>query len=76
VISSVIGRPVTFADVPRSEYAVMLLRAGLTSRMATTVANAEAGIAAGAFDTESGDLQRLIGRKSTPVAAVLAANGP
>jgi NAD(P)H dehydrogenase (quinone) len=76
VISSVIGKPVTFADVPRSEYAVMLLRAGLTSRMATTVANAEAGIAAGAFDTESGDLQRLIGRKSTPVAAVLAANGP
>ena len=65
--------PVAYVDLPETEYIAVLEGAGLPAPIAHTFADADTGIAAGALDTESGDLQMLIGRNSTPAAAVLSA---
>ncbi|MFZ2175594.1 MAG: SDR family oxidoreductase [Rhodococcus sp. (in: high G+C Gram-positive bacteria)] len=72
IISSVVGAPVEYQDLPQPEYAALIEGAGLPSPVAAMLADSDAGVAAGALDTDSGDLQKLIGRKSTPAATVLA----
>ncbi len=72
VIAQVTGKPVEYKDVPESEYREILLGGGLPDFVATMLASADAGIARGDLDTESGDLRTLIGRSSTPVAEVLS----
>ncbi|MEN0133729.1 MAG: SDR family oxidoreductase [Rhodococcus sp. (in: high G+C Gram-positive bacteria)] len=69
VISSVLGKPVSYKDLPQSEYAAVLEGAGLPAPIASMLADSDAGVAAGALDTESGDLQTLIGRNSTPAVS-------
>ncbi|MDI9894648.1 SDR family oxidoreductase [Rhodococcus sp. IEGM 1381] len=71
VIGDVSGKPVVYKDVTESEYAAILEGAGLPDFVATMLASADAGISRGELDTDSGDLQTLIGRASTPVAEVL-----
>ncbi|WP_032376313.1 SDR family oxidoreductase [Rhodococcoides fascians] len=73
VIGDVSGKPVVYKDVPESEYAAILEGAGLPGFVATMLASADAGISRGELDTDSGDMQALIGRASTPVAEVLRA---
>ncbi|OZE85849.1 NAD(P)-dependent oxidoreductase [Rhodococcus sp. 15-649-2-2] len=73
VIGDVSGKPVVYKDVPESEYAAILEGAGLPDFVATMLASADAGISRGELDTDSGDMQALIGRASTPVAEVLRA---
>jgi len=70
-LSGVVGKPVVYKDLSREEYTQVLEGAGVPSQFAAVLADSDAGIAAGALDTESGDLQRLIGRDATPVADVL-----
>ena len=72
VISSVLGKPVSYKDLPQAEYAAVLEGAGLPAPIASMLADSDAGVAVGALDTESGDLQKLIGRNSTPAATALA----
>ncbi|WP_072805963.1 SDR family oxidoreductase [Rhodococcoides yunnanense] len=71
VIAQVTGKPVEYTDVPPAEYKQILLGAGLPEFVADMLASADAGISRGELDTDSGDLQKLIGRKSTPAAEVL-----
>jgi NAD(P)H dehydrogenase (quinone) len=71
VIAEVSGKAVDYKDVSESEYSAILLGAGLPDFVAEMLASADAGIARGDLDTESGDLRTLIGRASTPVAGVL-----
>ncbi|CCQ17910.1 putative nucleoside-diphosphate-sugar epimerase [Rhodococcus sp. AW25M09] len=73
VIANISGKPVVYKDVGESEYAGILAGAGLPDFVATMLASADAGISRGELDTDSGDLQALIGRPSTPVAEVLRA---
>lgn len=73
VIGEVHGKQVVYEDVPESAYAAILEGAGLPDVVATMLASADAGISRGELDTDSGDLQTLIGRASTPVAEVLRA---
>ncbi|MCQ4120812.1 SDR family oxidoreductase [Rhodococcus tibetensis] len=70
--SAAVGSPVSYKDLPQSEYAALLEGAGLPAPVAQMLADSDAGIATGALDTQSGDLHKLIGRNSTPVATVLA----
>ncbi|MGW0019414.1 SDR family oxidoreductase [Rhodococcus sp. NPDC003382] len=70
-LSGVVGKPVVYKDLSREEYTQVLEGAGVPSQFAAVLADSDAGIAAGALDTDSGDLQRLIGRDATPVADVL-----
>ncbi|MGA9873368.1 MAG: SDR family oxidoreductase [Rhodococcus sp. (in: high G+C Gram-positive bacteria)] len=71
VIASIMGKPVVYRDLPEDEYRGALQGAGLPAALAEMLAGADAGIARGDLDTDSGDLQKLIGRSSTPVADVL-----
>lgn len=71
LISELSGRTVVYEDLAEAEYALALENAGLPDSVATMLASSDAGIARGELDTESGDLQNLIGRRSTPVADVL-----
>ena len=72
-ISDVAGSTVTYENLPEDRYAEMLESAGVPGPFAKILANSDAGIAAGVLDIDSGDLQKLIARSSTPVADVLRA---
>lgn len=71
VIAQVSGKPVEYKNVSEAEYKSILEGAGLPDFVANMLASADAGIARGELDTDSGDLQKLIGRPSTPVAEIL-----
>ncbi|SNS36895.1 SDR family oxidoreductase [Rhodococcoides kyotonense] len=71
VISENAGKPVQYKDVSEAEYRGILEGAGLPDFVAEMLASADAGISRGDLDTDSGDLQKLIGRASTPVASIL-----
>ncbi|KAA0022240.1 SDR family oxidoreductase [Antrihabitans cavernicola] len=72
-LSAVAGKTVEYRDLPKDAYANVLQEAGLPADYAAVLADSDAGIAVGALDVTSGDLQRLIGRPSTPVADVFRA---
>ncbi|MEU1207604.1 SDR family oxidoreductase [Nocardia sp. NPDC005825] len=73
VISEVSGTPVRYEDLPQQDYAAALQGAGLDAGYAAVLADADAGIAGGVLAVDSGDLQRLLGRPTTPVAEVFRA---
>ncbi|MEE2032494.1 KR domain-containing protein, partial [Rhodococcus sp. CC-R104] len=71
ILSAVVGAPVAYKDLPQDEYVKVLEGAGVPAQFAQILADSDAGIAAGALDTDRDDLRRLIGRPSTPAAEVL-----
>jgi NAD(P)H dehydrogenase (quinone) len=71
VIATATGKPVAYNDVSEEDYRGILQGAGLPDFVAVMLSSADAGIARGDLDTDSGDLQKLIGRSSTPVAGIL-----
>lgn len=73
VISEVAGTSVRYQDLPRNEYAEVLEKAGMPADFASVYADSDTGIGAGWLEVTGGDLQKLIGRPSTPVAEVLRA---
>ncbi|MGN5240235.1 SDR family oxidoreductase [Rhodococcus sp. SJ-3] len=73
VLSRVLGTEVTYKDLPQAEYATVLEGAGVPAPFAQVLADSDAGIAAGALDTDGHDLRRLIGRPTTKLADVLGA---
>ncbi|MGW5228876.1 SDR family oxidoreductase [Nocardia niigatensis] len=73
VISEVSGKPVRYQDLSQADYAAALRAAGLDAGYAAALADADAGIADGILAVDSGDLRRLLGRPSTPVAEVFRA---
>ncbi|WP_137810272.1 MULTISPECIES: SDR family oxidoreductase [unclassified Gordonia (in: high G+C Gram-positive bacteria)] len=66
------GASVQYRDLSEADYQAALVSAGLPEPVAAMLAGADAGISRGELDTDSGDLQSLIGRSSTPVAEVIA----
>ncbi len=73
IIAETTGKEVAYQDLSEADYAAALVGAGLPDFVATMLSSADAGISRGELDTDSGDLQKLIGRPSTPVADVLKA---
>ncbi|NKY89720.1 SDR family oxidoreductase [Nocardia veterana] len=71
VISTLTGKPLRYQDLPRDEYAAGLEKAGVPADFAQVLADSDVGIRDGWLDVHSGDLQKLIGRASTPAAEVL-----
>lgn len=67
------GRPIAYKDLPQAEFEKVLLGAGLPPFLAALLADSDAGAAKGALFDESGDLRRLIGRPTTPLATSMAA---
>ncbi|MGW0245885.1 SDR family oxidoreductase [Nocardia goodfellowii] len=72
-ISAAAGKPVRYENLPESGYAAALTGAGLPAAYAETLADADAGIGHGVLDVDSGDLQKLLGRPSTPAVEVFRA---
>ncbi|MGC5248314.1 SDR family oxidoreductase [Gordonia sp. DT219] len=70
-IAEISGRPVGYRDLAEADYAAALTDAGIPAPMAAVLADSDAGVAKGALDSDSTDLQKLIGRSSTPLAEVL-----
>jgi NAD(P)H dehydrogenase (quinone) len=64
-ISEASGRPVVYRDLPVEEYTHVLVGAGLPESYAAVLADADRGIAEGQLYVTSGDLSRLLGRRTT-----------
>jgi NAD(P)H dehydrogenase (quinone) len=67
LLSDATGQSIAYNGMPVEQYAAVLAQAGLPEPAAQVLADASAAIARGELETDSGDLQRLLGRPSTPV---------
>lgn len=72
-VTAAAGTPVTYQDLPVEQYRKVLVGAGLPEAFAAVLADADRGIAEGELATTSGDLSRLIGRPTTPLAEAVTA---
>lgn len=72
-VTAASGTPVTYQDLPGEQYRKVLVGAGLPEAFAGMLADADRGIAEGELATTSGDLSRLIGRPTTPLAEAVTA---
>jgi len=72
-VSKQTGKPIAYQNLPVAEYAKVLVGVGLPEPFANVLADTSLGIARGDWYTTSTDLQRLIGRPSTPLADAVAA---
>ena len=70
-ISAAAGRPVSYVDMPAPELAKMLADAGVPEPVAEMLADADLGVARGELFTDSGDLRRLIGHPTKPLATAI-----
>jgi NAD(P)H dehydrogenase (quinone) len=72
-VSRVGGREVVYEDLSEAELTQALVAAGLPEPYAAALADGDRGIRAGALFTDSGDLSRLIGRRTTSVEQAVRA---
>ncbi|MFV0438168.1 MAG: SDR family oxidoreductase [Desulfopila sp.] len=67
------GKAVQYKNLSQNEYLEVLKGAGLPEPIAQMIADSSAGAAQGGLFDESGQLSRLIGRPTTPVADTIQA---
>jgi NAD(P)H dehydrogenase (quinone) len=67
------GKDVVYEDLPPEQYKAVLTGAGVPAPFADLLVDSDLGIARGELDNSSGDLRRLIGRPTTPLAQAVAA---
>jgi NAD(P)H dehydrogenase (quinone) len=72
-VSSRAGKPVAYRDLPPGDYRKVLIGTGAPEPFAELLVDSSVGIGGGALDDESGDLRRLIGHPTTPLAEAVAA---
>ena len=72
-VSRVGGREVVYEDLSEAELTQAFVAAGLPEPYAAALADGDRGISAGALFTDSGDLSRLIGRRTTSVEQAVRA---
>ena len=76
VVSQVIGRQLSYTDLPLEQYQQVFVGAGLAEPMAAVFADSDRGIAAGELVVDTADLRKLLGRPATSLTdAVGAAAG-
>ena len=66
------GTQVSYVDLPEQEHARALAAIGLPPLVADILADADQGLSRGELFTSSGDLSRLLGRPTTPLAEAIA----
>ncbi|BBC71844.1 NAD(P)-dependent oxidoreductase [Altererythrobacter sp. B11] len=71
-VSRLAGKPVEYRNLSEGEFAKVLEGAGLPPPVAAMLASTSALTAKGALHDESGDLSRLAGRPTTPIAETIA----
>lgn len=72
-LSEQAGRPVSYTDLPQSEYAAALVGAGLPAPVVETLADIDRAVAAGELHDDSRSLSALIGRPTTTLAEAVRA---
>jgi NAD(P)H dehydrogenase (quinone) len=73
LLSRETGRTVTYTDLPEQEYAKVLAGAGLPEVYANLLADSDRAASEGALDIPRTDLEALLGRPVTPLAAAVRA---
>jgi len=68
-----VGRTIVYTDLPPEQYKAILTGAGVPGPYADLLVDSDLCIARGELDDASGDLRRLIGRPTTPLADAVAA---
>jgi len=71
-IAAAAGQPVTYQDVSAAAHLEVLLGAGLPAVVAEILVDADRAIAAGELEVTTGDLSRLIGHPTVPMATAVA----
>jgi NAD(P)H dehydrogenase (quinone) len=72
-VSRQVGKAIAYRDLPPEQYKAVLTGAGVPGPYAELLVDSDLGIAKGELDDSSGDLRRLIGRPTTPLADAVAA---
>ena len=72
-LGGLIGKPVTYISIPEAALKGGMLEAGLPEPVADILADADANAANGTLYSDDKTLSRLLGRPTTPLAAVLGA---
>jgi NAD(P)H dehydrogenase (quinone) len=72
-ISRRAGRKIGYVDLTEAQYRDALRQAGLPEAYAALIADSDAAASKGALFDDQGQLGRLIGRPTTPMAAAVAA---
>ncbi|WOH19071.1 SDR family oxidoreductase [Paenarthrobacter sp. GOM3] len=67
-ITAASGQTITYNNLPAAEYAGLLTSVGVPEAFAEILADSDLGIARGDLLVTGGDLSKLIGRPSTPLA--------
>jgi NAD(P)H dehydrogenase (quinone) len=67
------GKSVTYTNLPPEQYKKALLGAGVPAPFADLLVDSDLGIVRGDLNDSTGDLRRLIGRPTTPLADSIAA---
>lgn len=66
------GKPIVYQNLPEADYAAALAGFGLPAPLAQAIASWDVGAAQGALFDDGHQLSALIGRPTTPLAAVVA----
>ncbi|QQR42485.1 SDR family oxidoreductase [Myxococcus xanthus] len=72
-VSRQAGTTVVYKDLSQADHAGALISVGVPAPFAELLADSDAGVARGELNDSSGDLRRLIGRPTTPLADAVAA---
>lgn len=67
------GKTIVYRDLPPGEYRAVLTGAGIPGPFADLLVDSDLGVARGELDDSTGELRRLIGRPTTPLADAVAA---
>ncbi|MGP3999124.1 SDR family oxidoreductase [Streptomyces sp. 8N706] len=67
------GKDIAYTELPVEKYREVLANAGFPATIAEALSDADTGIARGELAATPGDLSRLIGRPTTPIADSVAA---
>lgn len=72
-VSRQVDQDIVYRDLPAAEYAQTLVAAGLPEGYAQVLVGTDVALSRGELEVTSGDLRRLIGRPTTPLADAVAA---
>ncbi|MEU1122934.1 SDR family oxidoreductase [Streptomyces sp. NPDC005899] len=72
-VAAASGKEITYSDVPAATHQEILVRAGLPEDFAAILVDVDEAVRRGLLAGTTGDLARLIGRPTTPMAETVAA---
>ena len=72
VLTKVTGREVAYTNLPAEQHREALVSHGVPAQYADLLVDSDQGIAVGQLDDSTGELAKLIGRPTTPLATTVA----